>query len=1209
MQKSLPFHVQLRRERVKRSLTQEDLASEIEVDAKTVSRWEQGISFPRNRHLKALYQLFNTDAEHMGVVEETAVKKNISPLHKTKTSGKLHLATSKTLEEQHQASIPLHEASPQAQDTFENSPYIHRKWVEAPHVTRLYGRSDELTRLRQWLEENINIIMLVGIGGTGKTALALTIALQLKHTYDHVLWYSLQSAPPLQQFLSYCLHQENDDQDVPPSDIHTQIESLMHLLNEHHCLLILDNFESILQPGQRSEQYLTGYEDYGTLIEQLGEEAHQSTILITGREKPEEVAHLEISSSLVRSMHIQGLSYQAGREFLKDQQLIGTDEEWLSLITHYSGNPLALRLVTEPIQELFGGRIARFLAEGDTIFGNIHDLLHQQFQRLSPQEQEILYWLAIEREAVPLDHLRNNLLSTQPHSSILETLNTLRRRSMIDVVGPASFTLQSVIMEYVTTSLIELFVTSFRTEHFRAWANYALVKMQARDYTTGHQVRIVLESVAQQLLHITSKEGIEQRLKNVLARQQEVAPHHNNYLAGNILNLLLYLRCDLRGFDFSRLVIRQACLHNVRLPDIQFKHAHFIDSTFASTSGNVLSVAFSPHGERLITGTAPGDIWIYEAKSGKHLLTCKGHHDGVWSIATNPDGQTFASSSDDWAVRLWDITTGQCLRTFNEHTNRVKSVAFSPDGNLLASGSEDQTIRIWDSKTGQCRNILRGHTDRIWSITFHPSGTLLASGSADETIRIWNIETGQCIRSLPDSTGWILAVAFSPNGEILASGGDNQVVRLWNIETGEIIQSLKGHNNRIRCLSFSPDNTLLASGSEDCHVRLWNVATGQPYRILTGHTHGVRSVAFNRRGDILASGGDDQTLILWATHSGHSIKTLQGHTNRVFAALFRSDQWLISCSEDHTFRLWDVQNAMCSKFFPRNNDAHAPLCMSFAPQKDLLASGGEDRTVRLWDIHTGICVKTLRGHSNWIRAIAFSPDGTILASGGEDLTIRLWDIETEQCVSVLKDHTGWIRALTFSPDGRYLASAGDDSTIYLWERATGILQAKMQGHHTQIRTLAFSPDSCLLASGGEDHMIYLWSIENTEHIHQHVTRLHGHKGRVRSLHFNADGTMLASGGDDRIIMLWNMHNREVLRTIQAHTKRIRWVHFSPDGHTLASSSDDGSIKLWDPHSGAHLTSLLVERPYEHMNITGVQGLTDAQKTTLYALGAYTDDED
>jgi WD40 repeat protein/DNA-binding SARP family transcriptional activator len=1075
-------------------------------------------------------------------------------------------------------------------------------WGEPPTAGSFYDRRAELATLRGWLaDEHCQLVAVVGIGGVGKTALAAKLAESLANQFDRVIWRSLINAPPLDELLRGYLQILTDQQITnPPDSLDERIDLLLGQLCAQRCLLILDNLESIFQVDERAGCYRPGYAGYGQFIQAIGQRPHSSCLLLTSREQPMELARLEEKTSLVRSLQLAGLAMPGGQAILQEQGLSGSTANQDILIEHYSGNPLALRLVAATIRGLFAGDAAAFLRDETPIFDDIRDVLDQQFVRLSRLERELMVWLAIEREPTTVPALHANLVQREPQRAVLEALRSLQRRSLLEQQGKG-FTLQNVVMEYTTDLLVSQMVRELETDQLDLFARHALSKAQAREYVRQSQLRLIVAPLAERLATRLGRDGLLAKLRalpDALRGRPELA---SSYAAGNVLNLLIHIGADLRGLDLARLAVWQASLRGVVAPKINFAHADLSGSSFDDTFASAHAVTFSPDGQLLVVGSHDGTIRWHSLVDGQLARVSFGHTLFVWSVGFSSDGQLLASASEDGTVRVWDAHTGESRLTLRGHTQWVKSVAWSPTGTLLASASGDQTVRLWNARTGELVHVFDTPAVAQRAVTFSPDGARLVSGGDDGALRFWDICTLQALSVLRQHSGWVRSLAWSADGVLLASASDDHTIHLWDARTMQLLRTLNGHTNAVLSVAFHPDARHLASTSSDQTLRIWDAQTGRIIYTLTGHTSWVYATAFHPSGALLASSGQDQAIRIWDTRAGRLISMLGGHISWVEAVAFSPDGALLASSgQDHSVRIWDARTGhLIDSLAGHSNWVRA---VAFSRDGATLASISGDQTVRLWDVRAGRLVHTLAGHTGWIRSVAWSPNGRLVASGGQDQTVRIWDAHSDALLQTLHGHTDGVDAVTFSADSRRLFSGSYDQTLRVWDVATGCSIQVLEGHTSWIETVACDPSGAVVASGGGDRVVRLWDVDSGKSL----GTLEGHTNTVASVAFSPEGRLLASGSHDQSVRIWNVCTSELVHTLNGHTSWVRSVAFSSDGATLVSGGNDETIRYWDVGTGACLHTLHADGPYVGMNIAGATGLTEAQRSALKALGARED---
>ncbi|MFM7427724.1 MAG: protein kinase domain-containing protein [Elainella sp.] len=254
----------------------------------------------------------------------------------------------------------------------------------------------------------------------------------------------------------------------------------------------------------------------------------------------------------------------------------------------------------------------------------------------------------------------------------------------------------------------------------------------------------------------------------------------------------------------------------------------------------VSSLAFTPDGQRLISGVQSGQITVWSIDTEQPLLSLTGHQSAVRSLAVKSDSSILVSASDDQTVKIWNLGIGQELRTLRGHTSYINEVVISPDGQLIASASADQTIKIWDLADGQELRSLKGHLSYVNAVAFSPDGRWLASASADQTVKLWEVATGTLLRTFTGHGSYVNAVAFSPDGSQIVSASADRTIRVWQVSTGETVRILTGHSSFVEALAISPDGTRLISGSADRSLKIWNLVNGQLLHNLTGLNAHIR---------------------------------------------------------------------------------------------------------------------------------------------------------------------------------------------------------------------------------------------------------------------------------------------------------------------------------------------------------------------------------
>jgi len=495
---------------------------------------------------------------------------------------------------------------------------------------------------------------------------------------------------------------------------------------------------------------------------------------------------------------------QTAQALLADKGLSGTPAAWQRLVAGYAGNPLALKIVAQAVSDLFGGDLDRFLEEGELVFNGVRPVLRQQVGRLSPLEHLLLTWLAVLRERTTLHTLSQVLHPRVLRAQLLEALEALSRRSLLERGQQASFGLQSVVMEYLTDELGEQFskeIVLGNPQHLR---QVALSQAQAKDYVREIQVRLLVQPLLERLrAELGANAQVEAHLPGLLAQFRAEHTATQGYGPANVITLLIALRGHLRGLDLSRLSLRGAYLQGVQMQDASLSGALLQECVFTETFDAIIAVVTSLTGQYWAAGSKRGEVRVWREGGQILHLARQAHTDQTYGLAFSPDERMLASGSLDGSVKLWDVETGTLLWS-GWQTQGTVWLAFAPDGSLLANGGLEGTVRLWDPKLGTTLQELP-HPGMVFSLAWSPDGHLLASGTLLQGVLLWDgaARSGRWVsRQLPTR---LRRVAWSPDGTRLVGGGDDGHVYVWDAADGTLLQRLAGHQGAVNSVAWSPD--------------------------------------------------------------------------------------------------------------------------------------------------------------------------------------------------------------------------------------------------------------------------------------------------------------------------------------------------------------------------------------------------------------------
>ena len=458
------------------------------------------------------------------------------------------------------------------------------------------------------------------------------------------------------------------------------------------------------------------------------------------------------------------------------------------------------------------------------------------------------------------------------------------------------------------------------------------------------------------------------------------------------------------GTTFSRDGTRIAAAPNFTGDSVLIWDIRTGRQVVALESGNY-GVAYSPDGSRIATGHTEGRPKVYDALTGKVLLTLEGHTGPIWGLQFSPDGQLLATAGDDGTARIWDSRTGEELLVLHGHAGAIWGLRFSPDGRRIVTAGADRTARMWDITASGGRELLTVEDPaHLQSVAYSPDGSRLLTTSWRNVARLWDVSTGRLIASVPGS--WL--EAFSPDGDSFVTGW---APTLRDTSSGDEVRTMDVvEGDYYTDLAFSPDGSLIASGLGDQTpgsgtVTVWDASTGARVRTLgepAGRFDSVNDVAFSPDGELLAGIAQTGAVHIWSVSSGQELLSIGAHLSNGNAVSFSPEGTMLATSGADGAAIWRIPSGeRVATFTGHAGNIHD---VAFSPDGKVLATANHDATASIWNTATGRELLTLFGHADSLTSVAFSPDGTRLATSSLDGTARVLALRVEDLVEVARAH-------------------------------------------------------------------------------------------------------------------------------------------------------------------------------------------------------------